>query len=136
MLFISLLVQDVKPVIFVRRSTISTLRLRSVWGKITILIYIHNSKITYSAKKKLVLIVLKLWIMLLLILSCKLREQCILIGKNPKSSNRLNTFVLLFLYSPIALLLFFFLLIFFHLFFLYPFAIVKFCILTIYLFNI
>ena len=51
----------------------------------------HTSKKIHNAKKKLILIVLKLWIVLLLILGYKLKKQCILIGKNLKSTNKLNT---------------------------------------------
>ena len=63
----------------------------------------------------------------------KLRKQCILIGTNSNSTNKLDKYVLLSLYRSIALLLFLFLLIFFYLFIVYPFALITFYILIIYL---
>ena len=94
--------------------------------------YIHTFKKIHDAKKKLILIVLKLQIVLL-ILDYNLRKQYILIGKNSNSSKKLSWQVLLSLYRSIVLLLFLFLLIFSDLFLLYPFPLIKFYILIIYL---
>ena len=88
-----------------------TLGLRSIQERINNFIYTHTSKKIHSAKKKLILIVLKIQIVLHLILSYKSRKQCILIGKSPSSTNRLSTQVLLSLYRSIVLLLFLLLLI-------------------------
>ena len=66
-------------------------RIEEHLGRIKNLIYIHTSKKIHNAKKELISIVLKLQIVLLLILGYKSRRQCILIGKNPSSTNRLST---------------------------------------------
>ena len=96
-------------------------------------IYIHTSKKIHNAKKKLILIVLKLYIVLLLILGYKLRKQCILLEKKIQTQQTSETRRYYYLYIG---LLFILLSLSFHFLFIFFFCIpllIKFYILIIYL---